>query len=47
MPLLDSPSCYGFVTRYTYVRAGHRLKNILPLRDAMLRAYDAGIAAQR
>lgn len=29
------------------VRVGHRLRTILPLRDAMLRAYDAGIARQR
>ena len=29
------------------VRAGHRLRTILPLRAAMLRAYDDAIAAQR
>lgn len=28
------------------VRAGHRLRNILPLRAAMLRAYSAALAAQ-
>lgn len=29
------------------VRVGHRLRTILPLREAMLRAYDAGIERQR
>lgn len=29
------------------VRVGHRLRTILPLRAAMLRAYDAGIARQQ
>lgn len=28
------------------VRSGHRLRNILPLRAAMLRAYSAALAAQ-